>query len=187
MKQASRQLKKNLLRPLPVTLLILLLLVTTITVLELTDTTTIFHDRSIPADSTISEHNKGERADEQKNSNEVKNEPGNSTSKAVDTPEESISLIKPSGNFVSSHVIGLSEGEVSTCNTTPGAKCTIVFMRGDQEISLMTKTVDSGGAAYWNWTPRQIGLTGGEWSIKATATLGSQQLSTTDALKLRVD
>lgn len=97
-------------------------------------------------------------------------------------------LLAPSGDFVSAHQVTLNTPIVSVCNTTPGAECSIVFTasNGTQE-SLRAEHTDSGGSAYWNnWTPSSLGITQGEWKIRAVATLNGQTMTTQDAMNLSV-
>lgn len=97
-------------------------------------------------------------------------------------------LLAPSGDFVSAHQVTLNTPIVSVCTTTPGAECSIVFTasNGTQE-SLRAEHTDSGGSAYWNnWTPSSIGITQGEWKIRAVATLNGQTMTTQDAMNMSV-
>jgi hypothetical protein len=156
-------------------------------VLEITNTTHFFHTSHIPEGKTISEYNKGEPATDGDTNN---GDPGPTTStsnsKDSDSIPETASLIAPTGNFVSSHFPSISSNETSTCNTTPGAKCTITFSKGSVTKSLPTQTIDAGGATYWSWTPASAGLTTGTWKVQAVATLGAQILTADDALSLQV-
>lgn len=97
-------------------------------------------------------------------------------------------LIAPTGNFVSAHKnVPLNATLSSVCNTSAGAKCKIVFTSGETTKSLPEQTTDLGGSTFWNsWTPSSIGLTSGEWSVQAVATLNDQTKSTSDAMKLEV-
>ncbi|HSW66042.1 MAG TPA: hypothetical protein VLI54_02805 [Bacillota bacterium] len=98
------------------------------------------------------------------------------------------SLVAPSGNFVSSHKADLSSvpSLQSVCVTTPGASCYITFTQGSTTKSLATQTTDRGGAAYWTWKLQDIGITEGNWTITASATLNGETKTGTDALKLEV-
>ena len=100
-------------------------------------------------------------------------------------------LLVPRGNFVSNHNPNLSgkpapNTEGSVCNTTPGAKCQIIFTKGSTSKSLPTRTTDSNGSAFWSWKLQDYGITAGSWTITAKATLGSQTKTSADALKLNV-
>jgi hypothetical protein len=97
-------------------------------------------------------------------------------------------LIQPVGNFVSAHKnVSMSTAVSSVCNTSSGAQCQITFTSGDLTRSLPAQTADLGGTAYWeSWTPASINLTPGTWQIKATATLGGNTATNTDAVDLEV-
>ncbi|MCA9325291.1 hypothetical protein KDA23_04485 [Candidatus Saccharibacteria bacterium] len=143
--------------------------------LEATDTTYWLHDK--PQTYTASEYTKG-----------ATDSPGTSeTSEGTKTSTgSSATLIKPTGNFVSSHHVTNSSNIASTCNSTPGATCQITFTKGGVTKKLPSRIVDNGGAAYWSWQTSDIGLTQGDWKVRAVATLGSQQSTATDALVLEV-
>jgi hypothetical protein len=115
------------------------------------------------------------------------------------TPNTStVSLAAPEGMFVSNHgngnnpAVTVNTQEESTCSTTPGASCQIIFTDGSQTESLVvkqtstenSKTGIAAGTVSWSWTPAQIGLTPGDWKIAATATLNGQTSSTQDAADL---
>lgn len=101
-------------------------------------------------------------------------------------------LIAPTGTFVSNHHPNLGGQPApnkmsSNCTTTPGASCQISFTLGSTTKSLPSKTTDAEGSAYWeNWTLQSIGLTQGNWAVKATATLGDKTSSATDGQELVV-
>lgn len=107
---------------------------------------------------------------------------GNGTSSA--------NLDAPTGNFVNTHHPSLSTPMSSSCVTTVGAMCQITFTNTATgktiPVSSQPQAVDSSGAAYWNWTPQQIGLTSGTWKITATATLNDQSKSASDAMNLEI-
>lgn len=97
----------------------------------------------------------------------------------------------PSGNFVSNHYPNLSGSPApnqmqSTCNTTPNAKCQIIFTNGSITKSLPAQTADKEGAVYWSWKLQDIGLTAGTWHIQAVASLDGQTQTVNDALNLGV-
>ncbi|HSX33083.1 MAG TPA: hypothetical protein VLF91_01975 [Candidatus Saccharimonadales bacterium] len=95
-------------------------------------------------------------------------------------------LITPTGPFVSSHHVSTSTTIQSVCNTTSGASCSITFTNGGTTKSLAVQNTDAGGATYWYWKPSDIGLTSGSWTVTATATLGSQTKTASDAQNLEV-
>jgi hypothetical protein len=129
---------------------------------------------------TASEYTKGSANSD----NGVSDESSNGGNK--DSVGSNQKLLEPTGNFVSSHHVGATSNLESTCNSTPGATCKIVFIKDGVTKSLPTKKLDDGGAAYWSWQPSAIGLTAGSWQIKAVTQLGSQSESTTDVLTLEV-
>ena len=121
----------------------------------------------------------------------------NSTSSSTNTSSSTssnsnLTLIAPTGSFVSNHNPVLSnprmDTEQSTCNTTPGASCNIVFTNTSTNavISLGSKIADFGGAVYWTWTLQGVGLTQGSWKIMAVANLNQQSKSTSDQLLLNI-
>lgn len=112
--------------------------------------------------------------------------PGTNSTNKVPTSSNA-NLIAPWGTFANVYNAGPSEQMGSTCNTTPGATCQIIFTNGGQTKSLDAEQTDSGGAVYWSWTPSGIGLTPGTWHITAKAVLGSQTKTTSnDPLTLKV-
>lgn len=157
-----------------------------ITALELTNTTYLFHDKPVPY--TASEYTKGEGTTDNTASGQKTDSSTTSSALEVDKTStgSSSKLVKPTGNFVSSHFVSETSRISSTCNSTPGAVCQIQFTKGSTTKKLPMKTVDSGGAAYWAWQPDSIGLTKGTWQISVVATLGSQRSTANDALNLEV-
>lgn len=100
-----------------------------------------------------------------------------------------LSLVAPSGSFVSNHYPGQngsSNAETSTCNTTPGASCYIKFVNGGLTRTLETKTADSNGSVIWSWNLNDAGFTSGSWQITAIASSGSQTKSVNDSQALVV-
>lgn len=107
------------------------------------------------------------------------------------TSNESVPLVKPYGSFVSNHSPNLSGTPApadmqSTCITSAGASCTILFKKGSTTLSLTAKATDASGYAFWSWNVKELGLTEGSWTITAVATSGSQSLSTIDQNNLEV-
>ncbi len=98
-------------------------------------------------------------------------------------------LIAPWGTFVNVYKnVGVNDNMQSTCNTSAGATCQIVFVNGSITKTLPIKTADGGGAIFWSWKPsdQNIGLTPGSWHITAEAKLGSQ-VKTTDNGSLELE
>lgn len=168
----------------------LLAIAAVVAILELTNTTYLFHDR--PPEITASPETKGEpapspgtdvpQADKQPT-------PANQDNKNVGG--SAVELRQPSGSFVSNHRPNLSGSPApnriaSVCTTTPGAACTISFAKDGVTKSLPEQVADRGGSTYWDWKLQDIGLTEGEWKVTATAKLGNQTKTATDAINLEV-
>lgn len=139
--------------------------------------------------STAGQYTKGEGADNISNgsvNSQVNGaEPGDQ--KSTTGGGSATAPIAPTGNFVSAHHAGLLTEIASACNTTPGAICTITFSNGEATIGLPGQRTDRGGATYWNaWTPQSIGLRPGSWTIRATAQMNGQSMSSSDAMSLDV-
>ncbi len=103
-----------------------------------------------------------------------------------DKPTTPKKLLEPSGNFVSSHEVETNSLIASSCETTSGAKCVINFTKDGVTKSLNAQGTDSEGATFWEWTPKQIGLTPGDWTIEAEASLGTDTKISKDAEVLRI-
>lgn len=186
--------KGNYKRILIVLFCVLLLGVGVVTALELSNRINLFN-KGIPENSTQSEFTKGETSPEPGSNNsgsdtgEDENAPQPSKNEGSPEPASgSVAPTAPEGNFVNTHTVSLrsSARMTSTCNTTPGATCSISFKKDGITKTLQAKEVDSGGAAYWNWTLSELGLTEGEWTIVAEARNGSSSVTSLDALNLKV-
>ena len=123
-------------------------------------------------------------------SNSDKSTQTNNISKTSNNGGQSVTLIAPTGSFVSNHTPGQNGSpttEQSVCNTTSGATCNISFTN-DEGITknLGVKTTDSNGSAYWQWDISGGNLSTGSWKITATATLNNQTLTSTDSMPLEV-
>ena len=111
---------------------------------------------------------------------------GNNSSTTT-APPITGSLTAPWGTFANVYNAKTSDQMQSTCNTTPGATCEIIFTNGDTTKSLETEMTDAGGAVYWAWTPAGVGLAPGTWHITAKAVLGAQSKTTSnDPLTLEI-
>lgn len=160
-------------------------------VLELTNTTHVFHHKQTPVVAGTSFATKGEK----KSSPGASSAPSsqkNSTTNSVNSkvPANSV-LFEPSGSFVSNHHPNLSGSPApntiaSVCNTTPGASCKITFAKDSEVKELPSRVADANGSAYWNWKLQDIGLTAGTWKIKAVSTLNGQNKSSYDAMDMVV-
>jgi hypothetical protein len=162
-----------------------------IILLEITNTTYLFHEEKTeaPVTSGAGSLDKGMNSSSSP-SPQPQNQPTDNKSTGSNpspAPTSSTPPKTPYGNFVSSHHIPLSAGEQSACNTTPGASCTITFSKDGVSKSLPAKTVDNNGSAIWShWTPSEIGLGAGSWKIVATATLNDQKVNAEDHDPLEV-
>ncbi len=171
-------------------------------VLELTNTTYIFHKRKAVSGTIPSTtHSDGSQQSSGSNSNPSQ-QPSTTTTGSSTQPDNTktntptntsdAALAAPYGNFVSNHHPGAGNNaptqESSVCLTTPGASCTITFTNSDGVVkSLSAKIADSSGTAYWDqWDVKTAGFTDGTWQIKATATLNGKSLSTTSDQPLDV-
>lgn len=170
---------------------VLLMAAIIVFILEITNVTHIFHKAinygsgSIPA-QTKSGTSKliPSVTTNQGASNTAKNSAAQPTS-------TSAGPISPSGTFVSNHHPDLSGSpypsqEESTCNTTVGASCSIMFTNGSIVKKLEAQTVNSNGAAFWTWDVKTAGFTQGTWHIQAVAVLNGNTTTSTDPVSLEV-
>jgi len=187
--------KKNYKKPLLVGLLLLIGLCGIMAALELSNTTYIFHKK--PVAVSASETTKGETVGTQSSSNKATNStdagvPNNSVGQDKNPTNSSSNttgtLVEPTGNFVSNHRPSAAANQTlaSSCTTTPGASCQIVFTNGGTTISLPAQTTDVGGSTFWNWKLSDYGIGQGTWAIRATATLNGQSVSAVDATNMVV-
>lgn len=158
-------------------------------VLELTNTTHLFHKQKavtgvIPTTSTSTKT---------PTDNTTSTQPSQTTS--AKTPAvnsgSNLPLVAPYGSLVSNHQPNLSgtpapSSEQSSCNTTPGATCYIVFTKDGATNRLPDQVANSYGVAYWSWDVKQAGMTQGSWQIQAITTLNGQTKSTPDTINLNV-
>jgi len=170
----------------------LLVLVAAMVVLELTNTTHFFHAEKPKAIATTG-------SPDTKGSGMMTTPPppaqsggstGGSGSSKQPTPSpapSSATLTAPWGTFANVYSARLDDQMQSTCNTTPGATCQLIFTNGSLTKSLDAENTDSGGAVYWAWKPSEVGLTPGTWHLTFKAVLGSQTKTTSnDPLTLTV-
>ncbi len=171
--------------------LILFVLLAAIGLLELTNVTHLFHHKKRAQPPTANSETKGEVAAQRGQNTPTTSPQQGQDKQASGSTDSNQVLFEPSGNFVSNHHPNLDGSPApnlmsSDCTTSPGATCTISFTKGGATKSLPAKTADAGGTAYWNWKLQDYGLTQGKWTIKATATLGSQSKTAADAQPLEV-
>lgn len=160
--------------------------------LELTNTTYLFHKKNlvtapVTPDRTGGQSTKGEATPEHSPGYNA----GNANKDTTEKPDDNTPLQSPAGTFVSNHRPNIdgdpAPNEIqSVCVTTPGATCVIVFTKGNITKQLPPQQTDLGGAAYWTWKLKDIGVSEGKWKIEAKATLGSQTQTATDPVELEV-
>ncbi len=190
--------------PLKIIITLIILGALSITGLELTNTTHLFHSgpkSNFPTTSTkgggSTYNQKGQSqaspSSNSSSSSSTTNSSTNSSNPVNKTPGQNTAntyLITPWGNFVSNHHPGQNGTpltETSVCNTTQGATCDISFTNGTATESLPAQVASSNGATFWsNWSLSSIGLTPGNWKITATATLDGQTKTATDPMELVV-
>ena len=173
-------------------LLALAAVVAVLAMLELTNTTYLLHSaKSKPVAVTGGAFTKGaDITSKPQTSMPAINtvQPTTSTTtKNPGTDSSTADLLTPWGTFANTYKARVNDQMGSTCNTTSGATCQIIFTNGSLTASLPTENTDAGGAVYWSWTPSQIGLTPGTWHMTMKAVLGSQTKTTSnDPLTLQV-
>jgi len=159
----------------------------------------ILNKKDTPAKTnTHTTSQKGETASSGNSSGSPTTTPNNPATNSENGKDSSPSSVSPttppatpSGTFISNHHPNLSGSPApnkiqSTCITTPGAKCTIVFTKGTVSKSLDSQVADADGAVYWEWILQDKGLTEGVWKVTAVATLNNQTASTDDPINLEV-
>jgi len=191
LKSTKKALKKQ-----RAALLVIGLAVGLLIVLELTNTTHIFHKQKAASTTIESTGSRSISPSKDKMTNfGYNNSPSqtttnNETKDKPPTVSKSDGPITPYGNFVSNHSPGMSgssTAEQSVCTTTPGASCTITFTNSDGVVKTLGSTVaDSTGTAYWNWDVNAAGFTAGPWQITAKATLNGQSKTAQDQIALKV-
>jgi hypothetical protein len=172
---------------------LLLLGIIVLAILELTDTTHLLHKAEVkPVGTTGNAYTKGvtqqSESQNQSGTSQSANGADDSSKHPVGTVDTNATLAAPWGTFANKYQgVGLGEQLSSTCNTTPGATCQLLFTKNGITKSLDVENTDSGGAVYWSWNPAGIGLTSGVWHITAKAVLGSQVKTTSnDPLTLEI-
>lgn len=144
--------------------------------------------------TTVTSNTKGEteqpapQSDVTSQDSSQSSEEKSQTNSTSNTPHQNTKLKKPEGNFVNNHRPSLANSSEmqSSCVTTPGASCQIIFTKDGVTKTLENKTTDAGGGAYWAWTLQSAGLTTGTWQVKAVATIGSQTETEIDAMNMEV-
>jgi hypothetical protein len=168
-------------------LIILLLLIATI--LEITNVTNFFKNSSIQPVIPVSQ---APPASTENSQNTPQKTPGTDKSNSsVGSQKVDLPLYSPYGAFISNHHPNLSghpapSSESSVCNTTPGATCYIKFTNGSLTTKLPSRVADSKGSAYWSWDVKTAGLTAGNWTVTAVASLNGTVKSTQDPMQLTI-
>jgi hypothetical protein len=160
-----------------------------VAVLELTGVTHFFHaEKPKPIATTGSPETKGSGATTTPPPAQSGGSTGGSDKQPTPAPNPSSEpLMAPWGTFANVYNAKLNDQMQSTCNTTPGATCQLIFTNGSLTQSLNAENTDSGGAVYWSWTPSGVGLTPGTWHLTFKAVLGSQTKTTSnDPLTLAI-
>lgn len=170
-------------------LLALVVAMAVIGILELTNTTYIFHKKKVPATIPASVQKKKTEVAQKVSSQPSSSQDNKGKSALPPGSGSGASLTPPLGNFVSNHFPGqngTSTKEQSVCNTTPGAACYIQFTNtgNGKTTRLAEQTVGQQGFVLWDWDANT--LTAGTWEIKAVASLNGQAQSATDSIKLEV-
>jgi|SRR5665213_1237206 len=113
----------------------------------------------------------------------------NAQSGSSSSQTQSVTLLAPSGTFISNHHPGQNgtpTAEASICNTTPGATCYIQFTMGSTTKKLDSETANSNGTATWYWDVSDAGFTKGSWQVSAVASLSGQTQTSQDPNQLEV-
>lgn len=186
-KNASKNKKLNIRLVVP---LIVLGIIAILFLLEYTNTINLLRNEPefVPS-PTIGQQTKGEVPTEQQGepqTDQAEVSPKDSQKAVGNSPGTAVEIKDIAGNFVSSHEVGRDSRMASSCVTSPGVKCTITFIKDGVNKSLNEQVTDREGAAYWEWTPKQIGLSAGEWKIEARAWNDSNSKTAPDALTLKV-
>jgi len=185
---------KRLRKPLFIIGAVVLAIAALVAILEVTNTTHLFHSGPVAVSGNA--ETKGEGTDSNaKNSDSSSgltktnnDEPGDN--KSGGGGSSTVTLLAPSGDFVSNHHPNLSGNPApntisSVCTTTPGATCQISFTKDGVTKTLPRQITDRGGSTYWNnWKLQDIGLTAGDWQVQASAALNSKTSTAGDALQL---
>ena len=172
---------------------VILLIGIVILVLEITNTTYIFHKAkfSKSGETHATTANASTKGSSDSASSNAKGGLATNSSKTSPSSSSDQTLIEPSGTFVSNHRPNLSGSPrpnemQSSCVTTAGVSCRITFTNGSVVKSLPTRTTDAGGGAYWQWKLQDIGLTEGTWRVDAIASSANQTKSVSDTIELVV-
>ena len=143
-------------------------------------------DESEPQTENIQQNEPGEQVTQTDKSSSKSRTESPGAAQSNQPPQQ------PYGDFVSNHHPNLDGNPVpnrmsSVCNTSPGATCTVRFTKNGVTKELPVKKSDDNGAVYWDWNLQDIGLSEGNWTIRALATLNGKTTTATDPLNLEVE
>ncbi len=180
--------------PFKIVALGIMVLILVLVILELTNTTHLFHKAKVPTviPATNQTSNTSQASGQSAANQPSATASGGTKDQAAGgntAPSSTSSLIAPYGSFVSNHQPGTNNSslqEQSYCYTTPSAICYIKFTNGQTTTQLPSQTVNSQGFTSWSWNINDAHLTSGQWQITAVATLNGQTKSTDDQIKLVV-
>ncbi len=176
-------------------LCVLVAAVLAVLILEATNTTHLLHKAKVPAVIPVNSSPNQSPGEQTEDSGSASTSKGTKDSQATGGSENSgssaLPLYAPYGDFVSNHSPNLGgspapSSESSACNTTPGASCYIKFTNGSVTTRLPTKIADSNGGVIWQWDVKGAGLTTGDWTVSAVASLDGQTKTTADPIMLKV-
>ena len=180
-----------------IALILIAIAVVVVLLLEVTNTTHVFHKAKLTVSTIHSTHPSSTTAPSSSKSQaqpNVSSPPSNQTDKntnlAAPASSSGMGPATPTGTFISNHQPSLGAQpdrtqENSVCVTTPGATCYIEFTQGSVVKKLDTETTDINGAAYWTWDVSQDGFTIGTWQVAAIATLNGKTATGTDTLEVQ--
>lgn len=191
MKKSRKSSRKLNFRQPTVVAIVVTSLVLLVLILELTNTTHFFHKSPVPPIIPVTTNTSSTPTKNQNTQTQSSGPKDSGPLTANGSPKVNLPLYTPYGDFVSNHHPNLSGSpapskETSVCNTTPGVKCYIRFTKGSVTTSLPPQITDSKGTTYWNWDVKTAGMSAGDWTIAAVATLNGKTKTTQDPLPLSV-
>lgn len=181
-----------------IALILIAIAVVIVGLLEVTNTTHVFHKAKLTVSTINSTHPSSTTAHSSSKSPaqpNVSSPPSNqidkNTNLAAPTSSSGTGPVTPTGTFISNHQPSLGAQpnraqENSVCVTTPGATCYIEFTQGSAINKLQAETTDINGAAYWTWdVSKDAGFTTGTWQVAAIATLNGKTATGTDTMEVQ--
>jgi hypothetical protein len=185
--EAKKSVNKKLLNRKSVILAIVLAIAV---ILEITNTTHLFHKKPPAVSQGVSLPSRVSNSTSPSSTTDSQGQPVPATNSKA-TAGASTTPQAPTGTFVSNHRPSLSGNtlsrqEKSVCNAAVNSTCYIVFTKDSITKKLPVQTIDSSGSTYWTWDVNQLGLAQGSWTVSAVATLNDQSLTGQDSLLLEV-